>query len=274
MPTVPVVSFVTRRGSFTGRETVIVYGINAVAEALRAGRVRQIRVAGRDDQRLRRLLDDAARRGVTVQHVHRDVLERETGGASHQGVIADVAGLPVATLEDLARSDDGPPLVVVLDGVEDPQNVGAILRTVDAAGGTGVVRQTRRAAPLDGATAKASAGAVHHVRVADVVNIARAIEDLKELGLWIVGLDAESKTTYYGLDLSIPIALVVGAEGHGLRRLVRDRCDFVAAIPMAGQVGSLNVSAATAIVLFEAVRQRRVKALKGSAARGSMRDGD
>ncbi len=250
---------------------MIVYGINAVAEALRAGRVRQIRVAGRDDQRLRRLLDDAAVRGVKVQLVQRDMLERESGGASHQGVVADVTGLPVATLEDLAKSDDGPPLVVVLDGVEDPQNVGAILRTVDAAGGTGVVRQTRRAAPLDGAAAKSSAGAVHHVRVADVVNIARALEDLKKLGLWTVGLDAESETTYYELDLSMPIALVVGAEGHGLRRLVRERCDFVAAIPMAGEVDSLNVSAATAVVLFEAVRQRRIK--KGSPAHGSVRGG-
>jgi 23S rRNA (guanosine2251-2'-O)-methyltransferase len=245
-----------------GREAVIVYGINAVTEALRAGRVRQIRVAGRDDRRLQRLLDDAGLRGVRVHHVTRDVLERESDGAHHQGVIAEVTGLPVATLEDLARSDNRPPLVVVLDGVEDPQNGGAILRTVDAAGGTGVVRQTRRAAPLEGAAAKASAGAVHHVRVADVVNIARALDDLKQLGVWTVGLDAASKTTYYELDLSRPIALVVGAEGHGLRRLVRERCDFVAAIPMAGRVESLNVSAATAIVLFEAVRQRRVAAGK------------
>jgi 23S rRNA (guanosine2251-2'-O)-methyltransferase len=250
---------------------VIVYGMNAVAEALRAGRVRQIRVAGRDDQRLRRLLEDAALRGVTVQQVPRHVLERESGGASHQGVVAELTERPSATLEDLVRADESPPLLVVLDGVEDPQNVGAILRTVDAAGGTGVVRQTRHAAPLDGAAAKSSAGAVHHVRVADVVNIARALEELKTLGLWTVGLDAASKTTYYELDLSIPIALVVGAEGHGLRRLVRERCDFLAAIPMAGRVGSLNVSAATAIVLFEAVRQRRVKR---SSARGSLRGED
>ena len=236
---------------------MIIYGINAVAEALRAGRVQQIRVAGRDDDRLRRLLDEAAARGVKVQHVHRDMLERAARGGSHQGVIADVAALPEATLEEIARSDGGPALVVVLDGVEDPQNVGAIFRSVDAAGGTGVVRQTRRAAPLEGAAAKASAGAVHHVRVADVVNIARALDELKELGLWIVGLDVDSKTPYYELDLSIPTALVVGAEGTGLRRLVRERCDFVANIPMAGHVSSLNVSAATAIVLFEAVRQRR-----------------
>jgi 23S rRNA (guanosine2251-2'-O)-methyltransferase len=145
----------------------------------------------------------------------------------------------------------------VLDGIEDPQNVGAILRSVDAAGATGVVRQTRRSAPLDGATAKASAGAVHHVAVADVVNIARALDELKDAGVWTVGLDANGETPYYELDLTVPTALVVGAEGHGLRRLVRERCDFVASIPMAGHVSSLNVSAAAAIVLFDAVRQRR-----------------
>ncbi len=165
--------------------------------------------------------------------------------------------LPEATLRVAGAADSGTPLIVVLDGIEDPHNVGAILRTVDAAGATGVVRQSRRAAPLDGAAAKASAGAVHHVAVADVVNIARAVEELKEAGVWTVGLDADAETTYYELDLTVPTALVLGAEGHGLRRLVRERCDFVAAIPMAGHVGSLNVSAAAAVVLFEAVRQRR-----------------
>jgi len=237
---------------------MLIYGINAVAEALRAGRVRQIRVAGRDDDRLRRVLDEASAGGVKVVHVHRDALERDARGGIHQGIVAEVAAPAEAGLEDLARAEAGPPLIVVLDGVEDPQNVGAILRSVDAAGGSGVVRQTRRAAPLDGAAAKASAGAVHHVRVADVVNIARALEELKELGVWSVGLDAAGQTPYYELDLTVPTALVVGAEGHGLRRLVRERCDFVAAIPMAGHVGSLNVSAATAIVLFEAVRQREI----------------
>jgi 23S rRNA (guanosine2251-2'-O)-methyltransferase len=236
---------------------MVVYGINAVAEALRAGRVKEIRVAGRDDERLRRVLAAAAEQRVKVQHVHRDALERDARGGSHQGIVADVSPAPAATLEQVASAANGPPLIVVLDGVEDPQNVGAILRTVDAAGGTGVVRQTRRAAPLEGAAAKASAGAVHHVPVVDVVNIARALEELKGLGVWTVGLDAESKTAYYELDLSTPTALVVGAEGTGLRRLVRERCDFVASIPMAGRVSSLNVSAATAIVLFEAVRQRK-----------------
>jgi 23S rRNA (guanosine2251-2'-O)-methyltransferase len=240
---------------------VIIFGINSVLEALRAGRVREVRVAGRSDQRLRDLIELASSRRVPVRHVAREALDIEAAGAGHQGVVAEVTPLPPATLDDLARvRDDGrspAPLIVVLDGVEDPQNVGAIIRTVDAAGATGVVRQTRHAAPLAGATAKASAGAVHHVPVVDVVNIARAVEELKELGVWSVALDADTKTPYYDLDLTTPIALVVGAEGHGLRRLVRERCDFVAAIPMAGHVSSLNVSAATAIVLFEAVRQRR-----------------
>jgi 23S rRNA (guanosine2251-2'-O)-methyltransferase len=244
---------------------VLIYGINAVSEALRTGRVREIRVAGRADDRLRQLLDAASRAGVAVRHVPRDALDASARGQAHQGIVAEVTAMPPATLDQLARGGEGadPPLIVVLDGVEDPQNVGAIIRTVDAAGGTGVVRQTRRAAPLDGAAAKASAGAVHHVPVADVVNIARALDELKQLGVWTVGLDADAETTYYDLDLASSIAVVVGAEGHGLRRLVRERCDFVAAIPMAGHVSSLNVSAATAIFLFEAVRQRRSRRRQG-----------
>lgn len=239
---------------------MVIYGINAVAEALRAGRVREIRIAGRDDDRVRRLLSDAASRGVRVTHVTREALDRAAQDGVHQGVVAEVLPRRDVTLDSLADATHGPPLIVVLDGIEDPHNVGAILRSVDAAGATGVVRQSRRAAPLDGAAAKASAGAVHHVSVAEVVNIARAVEELKEAGVWTVGLDDDAETTYYDLDLTVPTAIVLGAEGHGLRRLVRERCDFVAAIPMAGQVSSVNVSAAAAIVLFEAVRQRRQQA--------------
>ncbi len=250
---------------------MLIYGINAVTEALRAGRVREIRVAARSDSRLRALLDEARAKGVPVRAVAREVLDAESQG-SHQGVVGDVLPAPPATLQELARVEPGghPPLIVVLDGVEDPQNVGAIIRTVEAAGGSGVVRQTRRAAPLAGAVAKASAGAVHYVAVADVVNIARALDELKDLGVWSVGLDVDAETPYYGLDLTMPTALVVGAEGHGLRRLVRERCDLVASIPMAGRVESLNVSAATAIVLFEAVRQRRSP---GPPLRGVQRGG-
>ncbi len=154
----------------------------------------------------------------------------------------------------------GAPLIVVLDGIEDPHNVGAILRTVDAAGADGVVRQTRHAAALGGAAAKASAGAVSHVRIADVVNIARALEELKTWGVWTVGLASDVEKQYDEIDLTLPTAVVVGAEGTGLRRLVRERCDWVASIPMRGHVQSLNVSVATGVVLFEALRQRRAAA--------------
>jgi 23S rRNA (guanosine2251-2'-O)-methyltransferase len=236
---------------------MVIYGINPVLEALKAGRVRAIRVADRSDERLGKLLDEAAARGVTVHRVAKDVLDSESRRGVHQGIVADVDKMPETMLEDLTVAGDQAPLILVLDEVEDPQNVGAILRTADAAGATGVVRQTRRAAPLDGAVGKASAGAVHHVRIATVVNIARSLEDLKKAGVWTLGLDADAKMPYYEWDLTLPTALVLGAEGHGLRRLVRERCDQVVCIPMQGHVGSLNVSAAAAIVLFEAVRQRQ-----------------
>lgn len=236
---------------------MIIYGINPVAEAIRSGRVREIRVAERADERLQRVLDEAGRLGVPVRRVDRSALDVDAKGGVHQGVVADIERREDVSLEDLIGGDDGPPLIVVLDEVEDPQNVGAIVRTVDAAGGTGVVRQTRRAAALDGAAVKASAGAIHFVPIADVVNIARSLEALKKAGIWTLGLDADAEMPYYDWDFTLPTALVVGAEGHGLRRLVRERCDQVASIPMLGRVGSLNVSAAVAIVLYEAVRQRR-----------------
>jgi 23S rRNA (guanosine2251-2'-O)-methyltransferase len=160
------------------------------------------------------------------------------------------------SVDEIVSGASASPLLVVLDGVEDPHNVGAILRTVDAAGADGVVRQARRAAPLEGAAAKASAGAVAHVRVAEVVNIARAIEELKELGVWSVGLAGDAPRRCDEIDLTGPTAIVVGAEGTGLRRLVRERCDLLASIPMRGHVDSLNVSVAAGIALFEAVRQR------------------
>jgi 23S rRNA (guanosine2251-2'-O)-methyltransferase len=240
-------------------QQVVIYGINPVLEAIRAGRAREIRVAQRADDRLQRLLDEAAHHAVRVRYVTRDELDAASRHGAHQGVVAEVERRTEVTLDDLARATRGAPLIVVLDEVEDPQNVGAILRTVDACGASGVVRQTRRAAALEGAAAKASAGAVNHVPIADVVNIARSLEELKRAGVWTVGLDANAKMAYYEWDLTLPTAVVVGAEGRGLRRLVRERCDQVVGIPMLGHVGSLNVSVAAAIVLYDAVRQRRTR---------------
>ena len=234
-----------------------IYGINPVMEALRAKRVTAIRVAPRGDERLAAILHLASQHGIPVRRANAHELDRFSKGGAHQGVVADVQEPTGYSVEDLVAGAAGAPLIVVLDSIEDPHNVGAILRTADAAGCHGVVRQSRHAARLDGAAAKASAGAVSHVKVAEVVNIARALEALKDAGVWTVGLAGDAPTRYDEIDLTLPTALVVGAEGAGLRRLVRERCDRLAAIPMQGHVQSLNVSVAAGVALFEAVRQRR-----------------
>ena len=236
---------------------MIIYGINPVVEALRAGRVRELRVGDRGGDRIREVLSLAAEHGVRVRRVTSDVLERDSRRGVHQGVVAEIEEGGRYSVGELVREAIGTPLLVVLDGIEDPHNVGAILRTVDAAGGDGVIVQNRRAASLSGAAAKAAAGALAHVKIAEVVNIARAIDELKAAGVWTVGLAGEAGTPYDAIDFTVPTAVVMGAEGTGLRRLVRERCDHLASIPMAGHVGSLNVSVAAGITLFEAVRQRR-----------------
>jgi len=247
---------------------VIIYGINPVLEALRAGRVKELRVGNRADDRLKQLLALASERGVRVRHVPSDVLERESRRGVHQGVVADVESQVDYSVEEIVRGASGAPLLVVLDGIEDPHNLGAILRTADAAGVDGGVVQSRRSAARDGVAAKASAGAVVHVKTAEVVNIARAVEELKDLGVWTVGLAGEATTSYDAIDFTVPTAIVLGAEGPGLRRLVRERCDHLASIPMHGHVSSLNVSVAAGIVLFEAVRQRSVGVSEGGKIRG------
>lgn len=245
---------------------MLIYGINPVMEALRAGRVTAIRISPRADDRLTALVRLAEDKGVAVRRVAAADLDRATRGVQHQGVVADLVEAQAFSVEDLVAQAAGAPLLVVLDGIEDPHNVGAILRTVDAAGADGLVRQSRRAAPLGGAAAKASAGASAHVKVAEVVNIARAVDDLKRVGVWTVGLAADARKGYDQIDYTLPTAVVVGAEGSGLRRLVRERCDWVVAIPMHGRVGSLNVSVATGVVLFEAARQRRQASARASPA--------
>ena len=238
-----------------------IFGINPVLEALRAKRATVIRVAPRADDRLTQIVRLAEAQGITVQRVSGDELDRLAAGARqrHQGVIGDVEDAGRYSVEDLVIGAKAAALLVVLDSIEDPHNVGAILRTVDAAGGDGVVRQSRHAARLDGAAAAASAGAVAHVKIAEVVNIARAIDILKDAGVWTVGLAGDVPRRYDEVDLTVPTAIVVGAEGTGLRRLVRERCDWLVSIPMSGHVQSLNVSVATGITLFEAVRQRTPK---------------
>ena len=242
---------------------MLIYGINPVLEALKAGRVRRLRVGARADARVEDVLTLARVKGVRVERVEPSVLERDARGGVHQGVVADLTPPRDYSVEELvAAAAPHAPLIVVLDGIEDPHNIGAVLRAVDAAGAHGVVRQARHAAPLDGAAMKASAGAAAHVRIATVVNIARAIEELKEASVWTVGLAGDAGERYHEVDFTLPSAIVLGAEGTGLRRLVRERCDRLVSIPMQGSVSSLNVSVAAGITLFEAIRQRQVAAAR------------
>ena len=239
---------------------MIVYGIHAVAEALRAGYVTRIRIARHAAGRIGDLLRDAQRAGVAVERVDASVLDRVARGEVHQGIVAETRDQPAYDLDALIAQATYPALLLVLDGIEDPQNLGAIVRTADAAGVYGIVRQERHAAALGPAAAKASAGALAHARIASVVNIARALERLKDANVWTVGLAGEADRPYDEVDLTAPVAIVMGAEGTGLRRLVREKCDWLVSIPMHGHVSSLNVSVATGIVLYEVLRQRRGRA--------------
>ena len=238
---------------------MIVYGINPVLEALRAGRVRRLKISSRDDERMRELLAFATTHGITPERVTNDMLARQAKGGVHQGVVADVDEASQYSVDDLVTGARAEPLILVLDGIEDQHNLGAILRSADATGVDGVIVQARRSAARSGVAAKASAGAMAHVKIAEVVNIARAVEELKGLGVWTVGLAGEASTPYDAIDFSAPTAIVLGAEGPGLRRLVREKCDHLASIPMHGHVGSINVSVAAGVVLFEAVRQRKLR---------------
>jgi 23S rRNA (guanosine2251-2'-O)-methyltransferase len=242
---------------------MIIYGLNPVLEALRSGRVRRLRVGPRGDRRVEEALALARAKRVQIERADAAAIDRAARGGVHQGIVADIDDPRDYSLRELVQAAaPEAPLIVVLDGVEDPHNVGAILRTVDAAGAHGVVRQARHAASLEGVAAKASAGAVAHVKIATEVNVARAIEELKELGVWTVGLAGGVPETYDAVDLTLPTALVLGAEGTGLRRLVQERCDRLVSIPMRGAVESLNVSVAAGVVLFEAARQRKAVAVK------------
>lgn len=242
---------------------MLIYGLNPVLEALRAGRVRRLKIGTRDDKRMHQALTLARAAGVAVERVDTGTLDRLARGGVHQGIAAELQALRDYSVEELVeRAAPHAPLLVVLDGVEDPHNLGAIARTVDAAGGHGIIRQQRHAAALDGIAAKASAGAIAVVRFATVVNIARALEELKQADVWTVGLAGEASDSYDEVDFTLPTAIVVGSEGEGLRRLTRDRCDRLVRIPMRGAVESLNVSVATGVVLFEAARQRRRKAVE------------
>ncbi len=238
-----------------------IYGINAVTESLKArGRAFQwvAMAKERHDIRLQRLIEDCRRLSVPVRFLQRTELDRMAGNAAHQGVVAVTSAKQYSDLDDVIGVKRGQySLVVVLDGVEDPHNLGAILRTADAAGADGVIIPERRSAAVTGTVTKTSAGASEYLPIAKVTNIARTVEELKGRNLWTVGLDEHGPQTYDALDYNMDCALVLGAEGKGLHDLVKKKCDFLVSIPMLGNVPSLNVSVAAAVVLYEIVRQRR-----------------
>jgi 23S rRNA (guanosine2251-2'-O)-methyltransferase len=239
----------------------VIYGINSVSEALKA-RGRAFEWVGvakeRHDLRLQRVIEECRRNSIAVRFLPRLELDRMAATGAHQGVVAVTSAKQYADLDDVVASKRGEfSLVVVLDGVEDPHNLGAILRSADAAGADGVVIPERRAVGITGTVAKASAGASEHLPVAKVTNISRGLEELKSKGLWIVGLDERGKQSYDSVDYRMHCAIVLGAEGKGLHDLVSKKCDFLVSIPMLGRVPSLNVSVAAGVVLYEVVRQRR-----------------
>src|SRR5438874_2023468 len=239
-----------------------VTGIHAVKEALEAARpMEHVFIAkGRQDTRAEEIVQLARRNGIPVRFEERGQLDRLAGTRDHQGVVAIVAARAAGTLEDIlasANKDKGKPgLIVLLDGVEDPHNLGAIIRTALAAGAHGVVIPERRAAGLTDTVARASAGALAHLPVAKVMNLVRTMEELKDAGYWLVGLDEQGEKNYTEADYTSPVGIVLGSEGQGLHELTRKRCDFVVSLPTTGPVKSLNVSVAAGVVLFEALRQR------------------
>jgi 23S rRNA (guanosine2251-2'-O)-methyltransferase len=242
------------------KDTEIIYGLHAVREALRSRSRPLLRLlVVRPDRQFVDVVQLARAARVPVHVEPRPALDRLVPDGKHQGVIAIVGAKGYDSTEnilDYVRTRDEPPLIVILDGIEDPHNLGAVLRTAEAAGVHGVFVPERRGAGLTGSVAKVSAGALEHLRVACAENVSRLIEKLQATGLWVYGVVPHAETPYTALDLRGPLALVLGGEGKGIRPGVLDKCDERVRIPMRGQVASLNVSAAAAIVLFEAVRQR------------------
>ena len=239
----------------------VIEGRNAVIEALRANvTIDKIFIAkGETDATLGHIASSAREKGIVVVDADRRKLDNMSRTHSHQGVIALAAVRAYVSVDDIleiARKKGEPPLIVVCDELSDPHNLGAVIRTADAAGAHGVIIPKRRSAGLTAVVAKTSAGAVAHVPVARVPNIPTLLKELKEEGVWVFGTAAQGTTTLYQADLKGPAAIVIGSEGDGMGRLVTEQCDFTVSIPMFGAINSLNASAAAAVLLYEAVRQR------------------
>jgi 23S rRNA (guanosine2251-2'-O)-methyltransferase len=237
----------------------VICGVNPVLEALRA-RSREfdrlIIAKGARNQRVSEAIREATRLGIPLRFEIREALDRIAQGLNHQGVVAVVSVKALMDLESLIEATHDPALILALDGVEDPRNLGAILRVAEATRTDGVLLPDRHSVGLTETVSRSSAGALEHVRVARVGNLVQALERLKQRGIWIVGFDAAAKERWHDVDMARSVALVFGGEGRGIRRLVRDHCDFVVSLPMLGRIASLNVSVAVGVALYEAVRQR------------------
>jgi len=240
----------------------IIEGRNPVIEALKAGRPIDRILLGKNMKShgtVAEILRFSRARGIPLEYVERHVIDRQSSTSANQGVIAYAAAKEYVSLDDLitiSKERNEPPLYSVLDGIEDPRNLGAILRTAEATGVHGVVVRSRRAVGLTPAVVKASAGAVEYVPVARVANISQALETLKKNNIWVIGIDMAGKLEYSKVDFKLPTAIVIGGEGKGLSVLVRKKCDSVAYIPMKGKITSLNASVAAAVVMYEAFKQR------------------
>jgi 23S rRNA (guanosine2251-2'-O)-methyltransferase len=249
-------------------EEAVIYGINPVLEALRAKRLNKVFLApGRGGQEVDEIRANARQQRATVQTVPREVLDRMAKTAKHQGVVGLLSAQSYADLDEIldgVRRCGEPPFLLILDEVEDPRNLGAIIRTADAVGAHGVIIPERRAAGLTGVVSKASAGAVVHVPVARVVNVSATLDRLKKENIWTVGIETGAPTSYLDYDFADPVAIVVGAEGKGVHQKVLEHCDQVVSLPMKGHVSSLNVSVAVGVIVYEVLRQRQEKLKKGA----------
>lgn len=242
----------------------VLVGRNAVTEALKSGRgINKLWIASGDREgSVAEIAALAKERGIVVQYVERAKIEALAGGHRHQGVLAYVAPVPYAELEDILKAAEAKgeaPFIVLLDELEDPHNLGALLRTADATGVHSILIPKRRSVSLNATVAKTSAGAVEYVPVARIGNIAQTLKKLKEKGFWVAGADMDGEKAYYEADLTGPLVLVVGSEGKGMSRLTKEACDFIVRMPMVGRINSLNASVAGSILMYESMRQRLQK---------------
>lgn len=243
-------------------EEMVIEGRNVVIEAFRSGKTidKLYVLDGCQDGPVRTILREAKKKSCIVNFVKKERLDQISGTGRHQGVIAYIAAYSYGTVEDMLKAAEDrnePPFLILLDNIEDPYNLGSVIRTANQAGAHGVIIPKRHAVGLTATVAKASAGAINYTPVAKVTNMVKTIEELKKHGIWFVCGDMEGETMY-GLDLTGPIGVVIGNEGDGVSRLVKESCDFIASIPMSGDIGSLNASVAMGILSYEIVRQRIV----------------